>query len=137
MTFYLKEWDIQNLNRQKYLKSGRPRNYLLFLSILAYQYWSILIKVLKQPLVSLILDRAEQKGTGRLAAIAALELGVAAPSISEAVSARILSSKKQERVSSSQIYKKPESKPAYLDIVDMKKTLLAAKISAYAQGFDI
>ena len=45
---------------------------------------------------NLFLDRAEQKGTGRLAAIAALELGVAAPSISEAVSARILSSKKQE-----------------------------------------
>ena len=126
--------ELESAKIFKEWSSSELSSFLIDISVSVLEY---LDRDTEQPLVSLILDRAEQKGTGRLAAIAALELGVAAPSISEAVSARILSSKKQERVSSSQIYKKPEPKPAYLDIVDMKKALLAAKISAYAQGFDI
>ena len=44
-----------------------------------------------QPMVEVILDRAGQKGTGGWAVAAALELGVAAPTIAEAVAARSLS----------------------------------------------
>ena len=46
-----------------------------------------------KPLLDVIRDRAGEKGTGRWAAIAALELGVAAPSLAEAVFARALSMK--------------------------------------------
>jgi 6-phosphogluconate dehydrogenase len=126
--------ELESAKVFKEWSSSELSSFLIDISVSVLEY---LDKDTKQPLVSLILDRAEQKGTGRLAAIAALELGVAAPSISESVSARILSSKKQERVSSSKIYKKPEAKHPYLDIVDMKKALLAAKISSYAQGFDV
>ncbi|HYZ26815.1 MAG TPA: NADP-dependent phosphogluconate dehydrogenase, partial [Geminicoccaceae bacterium] len=51
------------------------------------------------PMVEVILDRAGQKGTGGWAVAAALELGVPAPTIAEAVAARSLSSRKDERVS--------------------------------------
>jgi len=90
----------------------------------------------KVPLIDLITDNAEQKGTGKLAAIAALELGVAAPSISEAVSARILSSLKLERVKSASIFQKPKNENN-IELIDIKKGLLAAKVCAYAQGFAV
>ena len=51
-----------------------------------------------QPMVEVIQDRAGQKGTGGWAVEAALEFGVPAPSIAEAVAARSLSALKTERV---------------------------------------
>ena len=51
-----------------------------------------------QPLVDVILDAAEQKGTGRWTAQNALELGVPLTGITEAVFARALSALKDERV---------------------------------------
>ena len=83
--------ELESAKIFKEWSSSELSSFLIDISVSVLEY---LDKDTKQPLVSLILDRAEQKGTGRLAAIAALELGVAAPSISEAVSARILSSKK-------------------------------------------
>jgi len=56
-----------------------------------------------QPLVDLILDQAEQKGTGKWAAQVALDLGVAIPTISAAIDARLLSSLKEERVIASSL----------------------------------
>src|SRR2546421_839857 len=56
-----------------------------------------------QPLVDLILDQAEQKGTGKWAAQVALDLGVAIPTISAAIDARLLSSLKEERVVASRL----------------------------------
>ena len=50
-----------------------------------------------QPLVDVILDAAEQKGTGRWTAQNALELGVPLTGITEAVFARTLSALKAER----------------------------------------
>jgi len=61
-------------------------------------------KVLRQvdaatgrPLVDLILDQAEQKGTGRWTVQSALELGVPITGITEAVFARVLSSQREQR----------------------------------------
>ena len=51
-----------------------------------------------KPLVDVILDAAEQKGTGRWTAQNALELGVPLTGITEAVFARTLSALKPERV---------------------------------------
>src|SRR5208337_1381869 len=50
------------------------------------------------PLVDQIVDEAEQKGTGRWTAQSALELGVPITAITEAVYARVLSSRRDLRV---------------------------------------
>lgn len=49
-----------------------------------------------KPLVDVILDVAKQKGTGRWTSMSALELGVPAPTITEAVFARTMSSRKRK-----------------------------------------
>ena len=51
-----------------------------------------------KPLVEVILDQAGQKGTGKWTSQSALDLGVPAPTIAEAVFARFVSALKQERV---------------------------------------
>jgi 6-phosphogluconate dehydrogenase len=91
-----------------------------------------------RPLVDLILDRAGQKGTGQWASVAALELGVPAPTIMEAVAARALSALQPERVAAvadatdaTQASAEPPPVEAYRD------ALLGAKICAYAQGFAV
>ncbi len=55
-------------------------------------------------LVDSILDRAFQKGTGKDASIAALDLGVPVPAIDEAVSARFISSLMNERRRAAELY---------------------------------
>ena len=65
-----------------------------------------------QPMVEVILDRAGQKGTGGWALAAALELGVPAPTMAEAVAARSLSALKTERVAAAGKLPGPESRPA-------------------------
>ena len=92
-------------------------------------------------LVDHIEDEAEQKGTGRWTSQSALELGVPLTGISEAVFARMLSSQKRERVAASTILTGPsrletgESERAGL-VDDVREALYAAKIVAYAQGFE-
>src|SRR5437764_5432346 len=54
-----------------------------------------------QPLVDVILDQAEQKGTGRWTAQDALELGVPLTAITEAVFARSLSALGDQRAAAS------------------------------------
>ncbi len=51
-----------------------------------------------KPLVEMILDKAEQKGTGKWTAQAALDLGVPTPSLATAVFARTLSHFKEHRL---------------------------------------
>ncbi len=89
-------------------------------------------------LVDMILDTAEQKGTGKWTSQIALDLGVSAPTIADAVFARTMSAVQPERVVASQLLKGPQPQAAQnLDVVlpKIKNALLAAKICAYAQGF--
>lgn len=91
-----------------------------------------------KPMVDVIVDRAGQKGTGQWTSAAALELGVPAPTIAEAVFARALSALKPERVAAEKII--GAAKPAFSGdkaafVNDLKDALLASKICAYAQGF--
>ena len=91
-----------------------------------------------KPMVDVIVDRAGQKGTGQWTSAAALELGVPAPTIAEAVFARALSALKPERVEAEKILGRAKpafggDKTAFVD--DLKDALLASKICAYAQGF--
>lgn len=93
-----------------------------------------------KPMVDVILDAAGQKGTGIWTSRAALEQGVPAPSIAEAVFARAISAQKQQRVAASGQMAGPQPQqvgdPAQL-AVDLENALYAAKICAYAQGFDL
>ncbi len=93
------------------------------------------------PLIDLILDAAGQKGTGKWTSQSALDLGVATPTITEAVFARCLSAIKEERVAASRLLTGPE-KPVFSADKDgfaehIRKALYASKICSYAQGFTL
>lgn len=93
------------------------------------------------PLVDMILDAADQKGTGQWAGIAALELGVPAPSVTEAVFARYLSARKDDRVSAFGVLDGPEVRIDGIGAEEAAamagKALYAAKICSFAQGFQL
>jgi 6-phosphogluconate dehydrogenase len=91
----------------------------------------------KIPLVDLIVDAAGQKGTGRWTVQTALELGVAIPTITAAVNARILSSIRDERIAASKVITGPNAKyggdiAAFVNMV--RDALYCSKICSYAQG---
>ncbi len=92
-------------------------------------------------LVDVILDTAGQKGTGKWTSVNALDMGVPAPTVSEAVFARCLSAIKEERVAASKILKGPQkkrytgSKKALIQAIH--DALYCAKICSYAQGFQL
>ncbi|HAX78323.1 MAG TPA: phosphogluconate dehydrogenase (NADP(+)-dependent, decarboxylating) [Cyanobacteria bacterium UBA11372] len=90
-----------------------------------------------QPLVELILDAAGQKGTGRWTIQTALDLGVAIPTMTAAVNARIMSSAKQERVYASRLLTGPSVKfqgDVKTFVNQVRDALYCSKICSYAQG---
>ncbi len=96
--------------------------------------------VTKKPFVDIVLDTAGQKGTGKWTSTNALDMGVPAPTIAEAVFARCLSAVKEERVAASKILKGPKkkyrgSKKALIDAI--RDALYCSKICSYAQGFQL
>ena len=93
-----------------------------------------------KPVVDIILDTAGQKGTGKWTSQSALDLGVAAPTVAEAVFARCLSAVKTERVAASKVItgiteKFTGDKAEFIDAV--RQALYASKICSYAQGFQL
>ena len=91
-----------------------------------------------EPLLERILDTAGQKGTGKWTGMSALELGVPVSLIGEAVFARCLSALKSQRVQAAQLLEGPNcgievERSAFID--DLGRTLYAAKVVSYAQGF--
>jgi 6-phosphogluconate dehydrogenase len=91
-----------------------------------------------QPLVEVILDKAGQKGTGKWTSQSALDLGVSAPTIAEAVFARCISAVKEERVKAAATLSGPKggfqgNKKEFVESV--RQALYASKICSYAQGF--
>jgi 6-phosphogluconate dehydrogenase len=90
-----------------------------------------------KPLIDVIVDQAEQKGTGRWTAQDALEQGVPLTAITEAVFARGLSALRDERKAASQVLAGPTPDGSADDLVDdVRKALYASKVVAYAQGFE-
>ena len=88
-------------------------------------------------LVEVVLDAAAQKGTGRWTVNNALELGVAIPTITAAVNARILSSIKTERVHAATLLPGPTAtfsgdRTEFINKV--RDALYCSKICSYAQG---
>ena len=89
-------------------------------------------------LVNRILDTAEQKGTGKWTSQVALDLGVTAPTIADAVFARTVSAIKNERLVAATVLSGPApqaSADAAQLLPRIRQALLAAKVCAYAQGF--
>jgi 6-phosphogluconate dehydrogenase len=93
-----------------------------------------------QPLVDVILDEAEQKGTGKWASQSALDLGVPVTAITEAVFARFLSALKTDREQAARALAGPSNRPpgnASTSLIDdVRMALYASKVVAYAQGFE-
>ena len=93
-----------------------------------------------KPLVDKILDAAGQKGTGKWISAAAMDEGVPLTLISEAVFARCLSERKDERVAASRLFAREVT--AFTGnrrefVGKIRKALLASKIISYAQGYDL
>jgi len=91
-----------------------------------------------RPLVDMIVDEAEHKGTGRWTVTSALGLGATTTGIAEAVLARMLSARRAERQRVSRILAGPSTHVGVADeaFVDMvRDALYASKVVAYAQGF--
>jgi len=90
-----------------------------------------------RPMVDVILDTAGQKGTGKLTAQYSLELAAPVPTIDAAVTARLLSALKSERVAASRVLAGPAlAAPADRDafVEQVRAALYAAKVCSYAQG---
>jgi 6-phosphogluconate dehydrogenase len=95
-----------------------------------------------RPFVDVVVDEAEQKGTGRWTVQSALDLGVPVSGIAEAVFARALSGHREQRSAAQQVLPGPDrewdeqvdDRDAFIESV--RQALYASKVVAYAQGFD-
>ena len=88
-------------------------------------------------LVDAILDKAGQKGTGKWTVMAAAELGIAIPTITTAVDARILSSQKDVRVKAEAAHRPSRSRLTGVSVDDLAHALYASKVASYTQGFQL
>ncbi len=92
-----------------------------------------------KPMLEIIVDRAGQKGTGKWTSQSALDLGIPAPTIAEAVFARCISAIKDERVEAAKLLEGPKETAFTGDrdafVAAIKDALYASKICSYAQGF--
>ncbi|MFD1716277.1 NADP-dependent phosphogluconate dehydrogenase [Georgenia deserti] len=90
--------------------------------------------------VDVVLDQAEQKGTGRWTVQNGLDLGVPITGIAEATFARSLSGGVAQREAGHQTLPARASEWTVTDrdafIEDVRKALYASKVVAYSQGFD-
>ncbi|CAH0270359.1 NADP-dependent phosphogluconate dehydrogenase [Chryseobacterium sp. Bi04] len=88
-------------------------------------------------LVDQILDKAGAKGTGKWTSEQAMEIGVSIPTIDIAVTSRILSAYKEERIQASQLYTEkkitaPEDNKVFIQ--EVGDALFLATLISYAQG---
>src|SRR5213075_833400 len=94
-----------------------------------------------EPLVEIILDKAGQEGTGIWTLQAAIKQSVVISTINAAVEARVISSRKEERVAASKILPQPKVrkfKGNRAKLVDaVRSALYASKIISYAQGMEL
>ena len=91
-------------------------------------------------LVDVILDAAGQKGTGKWTSVSALDIGVPAATIAEAVFARCMSALKEEREAAYQMLPGPHKsigKDWDQLIEKIHDALYCSKICSYAQGFQL
>src|SRR5216117_1589031 len=94
-----------------------------------------------KPLVDMILDKAGQKGTGIWTLQSAIRQSVVISTINAAVEARVVSSRKEERVAASKILPQPRARKfkgnraRFVDAI--RDALYASKIVSYTQGMEL
>jgi len=94
----------------------------------------------QKPLVELILDQAEQKGTGKWTSQTAFDFGVPTPVINQSVIARTISSFKKERVHFASLWKNHEISPVDFDDQHKEKikdALFVSMIAAFSEGLHL
>jgi len=93
-----------------------------------------------RPFIDIVLDQAEQKGTGRWTVQSALDLGIPITGIAEATFARSLSGHADQRAAAREAFGGQADKLDGLDpeafTEQVRRALYASKVVAYAQGFD-
>ena len=89
-----------------------------------------------RPLVEMIVDEAEQKGTGKWTSQDALDIGIPVTAITEAVFARFLSAQRRQRAAAAKVLSGPKGKASQDLVDDVRDALYASKVVAYAQGFE-
>jgi 6-phosphogluconate dehydrogenase len=93
-----------------------------------------------QPLVDVILDEAQQKGTGKWTSQNALDVGAPIQTINAAVESRIISALKPQRVAASKVIRGPKKRyrGQRQKLIDAARAALyASKICSYAQGMGL
>jgi 6-phosphogluconate dehydrogenase len=94
-----------------------------------------------RPMVDVILDKAGQKGTGIWTLQSAISQSVVISTINAAVEARVISSRKDDRVKASKILPQPKVEKFNGDhnalIAAVRDALYASKIVSYAQGMEL
>jgi len=94
-----------------------------------------------KPMVDVILDKAGQKGTGIWTLQSAIQQSVVISTINAAVEARVISSRKDERVAASKILPQPKVEKFTGDrdelVTAVRDALYASKIVSYAQGMEL
>ena len=92
-----------------------------------------------QSLVDVILDEAAQKGTGRWTSQNSFDLGIAIPTLTTSVESRMISALKAERVAAAKVLDGATtfSGDRQQLIAAAEQALYAAKITSYAQGFQL
>src|SRR5579859_803279 len=91
-----------------------------------------------QPFVDIVLDQAEQKGTGRWTVQDALDLGVPVSGIAEAVFARSLSGHAGLRAAARNLPGPKPSPAQQAEFADqVEQALYASKLVSYAQGWNM
>ena len=91
-----------------------------------------------RPLIDLVVDEAQQKGTGKWMSKDGFDVGVPTPTVNSAVEARMLSAMKAERVTASRVLSGPSnafsgSRERLIDAA--RQALYASKVALHAQGF--
>jgi len=89
-----------------------------------------------QPLINVILDKAQQKGTGSWSTTAALQIGAPFDTIAQAVLARIISSQKEQRVKGQQLYNIDREDIKNIDSTTLQKAYQTARMINHAIGFE-
>ncbi|KAI5190681.1 6-phosphogluconate dehydrogenase [Nematocida minor] len=92
-------------------------------------------------LIDRVVDISEQKGTGKWTVLESFDTNTPTPVIVEAVTARVLSSMKEERVASSKMLPVgAEDEPSLmgaLSVDEMRKGFLLCRALSYIQGFNL
>jgi 6-phosphogluconate dehydrogenase len=113
------------------------RSYLIEITAQALRHVD---KETGQPLVEVILDEAQQKGTGKWMSQNAFDVGAPIPTVNAAVEARQISALKAERVAASRVLSGPTGTFAGNHeqlIAAARHALYASKITSYAQGMSL